>query len=212
VRYCSAQLIRRDATSADPARTARFTASTGGGDRYGDVIDPAGWELKNFRANPVLLYGHASREMPIGRVTHVAVENDALMADAEATPEGVDPRADTAWALISSGFLRAVSVGFQPLPDGETPIRDPEGWITGWHYSHQELLELSVVTVPANAAALAVAKSYGGEALFGGELDGGARRRGQAAAARRAEPVAKQFEAERRRMRLRLLNLGACRR
>jgi hypothetical protein len=75
-----------------------------------------------------------------------------------------------------------VSVGFLPLA-APNPIYDADKRLTGFEFISQELLELSVVTVPANPNALQLAKSV---ALSGEELrclfDGGTAARVAAAA------------------------------
>ena len=66
--------------------------------------------------------------------------------------------ADDVWKAVDGGFVQAVSVGFLPLDDPGI-IRDDEDRFTGFEFDNQELLELSVVPVPANPSALAVARA-----------------------------------------------------
>ena len=157
-----AATITRDATSAD-TRSIRFVASDESVDRYGDIIRADGWKLENFRKNAVLLFGHNSRDLPIGKVTDVGVVGKQLEATAEFMPEGMNDFADAVWHAVEAGFLNAVSVGFLPLsePNYIFAADDPDhkGWPTGYEFVDQELLELSVVPVPANPQALAVARS-----------------------------------------------------
>src|SRR6187399_272538 len=97
------------------SRRARFVASDETVDRYGDIIRASGWQLENFRQNPVLLFGHQTDSLPIGKVEPIAVEGTRLIAHAEFLPEGVSSFADSVWSLIEHGALNAVSVGFLPL-------------------------------------------------------------------------------------------------
>lgn len=159
--------ISRDATiekaPADaPPRTVRFVASDETVDRYGDIIRASGWDLSNFRRNPVLLFAHQSRELPVGTVT-TWIDGTRLLADATFLPKGVYDFADQVWSVVDAGALRAVSVGFLPTVDPKYiwAADDPnhEKWPTGYEFVGQELLELSVVPVPANPEALAVARS-----------------------------------------------------
>src|SRR5262249_37087704 len=69
-------------------------------------------------------------------------------------------RANVVWGLLEKGHMRAVSVGFSPTGKINSLVDDKGNW-TGFEFTSQELLELSVVPVPANPAALAIAKSYG---------------------------------------------------
>jgi phage head maturation protease len=146
------------------ARTLRFIASDETVDRYGDIIRVAGWDVTAFRSNPVLLFGHKSGSLPVGKVAEITVDTKArqLVADTEFMPEGMSAFADEVWRAVDGGFLNASSVGFMPTVD-PNPIwkNDDEetGILTGFEFVGQELLELSVVPVPANPAALAVARS-----------------------------------------------------
>jgi Escherichia/Staphylococcus phage prohead protease len=151
------------AAGGDGARRITFIASDETVDRYGDIIRASGWKLENFRRNPVLLWAHSSREPPIGRVPDIRVEGTRLIADCDFVPEGVDPFADLVWTLIDQKFVNASSVGFMPLADPKV-IRDDDDMITGFEFNDQELLELSVVPVPANPQALAVARAFGADA------------------------------------------------
>jgi HK97 family phage prohead protease len=153
------QVERAEGADAE-ARRMRFIASDESVDRYGDIIRVEGWDLSNFKANPVLLFGHDSRSVPIGRVTEIAVEGRALVASAEFRPEGDSEMADDVWRALQGKFLNAVSVGFLPtkMPND---IKDPatNEWTGGYEFIAQELLELSVVPVPANPQALALARA-----------------------------------------------------
>lgn len=157
-----AATITRDKTST-ATRSIRFVASDESVDRYGDIIRAAGWRLENFRKNPVLLFGHQSRNLPIGKVAEVGVVGTQLEATAEFMPEGMSDFADECFRAVDAGFLNAVSVGFMPLAEPNYIFADDDpdhkGWPTGYEFVEQELLELSVVPVPANPQALAVARA-----------------------------------------------------
>jgi phage head maturation protease len=157
--------IEREPGLSDGPRRVRYVASDESVDRYGDIIRASGWQLDNFRKNPVLLAQHNTNTLPIGKVDPVGIEGTRLIAHAEFAPEGTSTLADAVWALVDKGYMNAASVGFMPLAD-PNPIRgepDPKtGYqpITGWEFIAQELLELSVVSVPANPNALQLAKSF----------------------------------------------------
>jgi HK97 family phage prohead protease len=144
------------------ARTVQFIASDESVDRYGDIIRADGWDLSNYKKNPVMLFGHNSREPPIG-TTEVWVNNKKqLMAKATFLPEGVSAFADEIWRIVDAGALRAMSVGFLPTeaPNLIWKNDDEEtGIVTGFEFIAQELLENSVVPVPANPQAIAAARS-----------------------------------------------------
>jgi HK97 family phage prohead protease len=158
-------LLHRDALISgtevsDGERHMRFIASDESVDRYGDIIRANGWQLDNFRKNPVLLFGHQSRALPVGQVDPIQVVGTQLIADCQFLDEGSTQMADEVWACVDAGALRAVSVGFAPTGPINQLIDQNGSW-TGFEFTSQELLELSVVPVPANPQALAIAKSLG---------------------------------------------------
>jgi len=157
-RQLRAAYIQRDGV-ASSERRVRFVASDETVDRYGDIIRASGWQLDNYRKNPVLLAAHDTDLFPIGRVDPVAVEGTKLVAHAQFAPEGTSTVADAVWSLVDKGFMQAVSVGFLPLAP-PNPIFNEDKSLTGFEWIAQELLELSVVSVPANPNALALAKSF----------------------------------------------------
>jgi HK97 family phage prohead protease len=124
-------------------------------DRMGDVIESAGWDVAEFRKNPIALFSHQSG-FPIGKWRDVKVDGKQLRGTLELAPAGASPRIDEIRALVEAGILRAVSVGFKPKVG--SPINVEAPW-NGTKYSKQELVECSLVAVPANPNALSVAKS-----------------------------------------------------
>jgi|KBSMisStandDraft_5_1062788.scaffolds.fasta_scaffold16063_5 HK97 family phage major capsid protein/HK97 family phage prohead protease len=126
-------------------------------DRYGDIIEPSGWLLDSFRKNPVALFNHQPDKV-VGNWRNVRVEGERLIGDFEPAPPGTTQVADDVRRLIEANLLRATSVGF--LPRESEPI-DPKNPWNGTRYLQQELLETSIVSVPANPAALQLARSLG---------------------------------------------------
>lgn len=124
-------------------------------DRYGDIIMAAGWVLTNFKKNPIALFGH-SNGFPIGNWTDIRVEGNKLVAKLKLASRGTSARIDELISLVEQGILRAVSVGFMPIKS--EPL-NPERPYGPQRYTKQELLETSLVSVPANPSALALAKS-----------------------------------------------------
>ncbi|WP_193760222.1 phage major capsid protein [Bradyrhizobium yuanmingense] len=124
-------------------------------DRYGDIIDASGWVLSNFKKNPIALFGHSS-SFPIGTWSDIRIEGKKLVAKLNLAKRGTSARLDELIGLVEQGILRAVSVGFRPIKS--EPI-NPDRPYGPQKYTKQELLETSLVSVPANPAALALAKS-----------------------------------------------------
>jgi HK97 family phage prohead protease len=126
-------------------RVRRFTISTASVDRDNDTIDPRGWRLDNYRKNPVVLWAHDYRQLPLGKALDVRVEGTRLVSEAEFADHEM---ADTVLKLIDDGFLRATSVGFKPVRFERNVERG------GIDFKEQELLEFSVVPVGANPEAI----------------------------------------------------------
>jgi HK97 family phage prohead protease len=136
--------------SNDPTSRARtFIISTASPDRDDDTIAASGWHLDNYRRNPVVLWAHDYDSLPIGKCTDIKVLNGQLVATALFADHEL---ASTVLSLIDGGFLNATSVGFRPI--ATKPLASG-----GTAFTEQELLEFSVVPVPANPEALIVARS-----------------------------------------------------
>jgi HK97 family phage prohead protease len=140
--------------TASTADGMEFVLSDATVDSYGDVVEPSGWDLKRFKQNPIALFGHRS-DFPIGKWVDVRVEEGRLKARLEMAKAGTSYRLDELRRLIEQGILRAVSVGFRPI---KAEPRSPDKPYGPQRYLKQELLETSLVSVPANPAALSVAK------------------------------------------------------
>jgi HK97 family phage prohead protease/HK97 family phage major capsid protein len=126
-------------------------------DRYGDVIEPAGWMLDQFRQNPIALFNHSPNQ-PIGKWKNIRVTDERLVADFEPAAKGTSRRTDEILSLIEQNILRATSVGFLGIESEPLDPKRPGG---GTRYTRQELLETSIVSIPANPAALQLARSLG---------------------------------------------------
>lgn len=123
-------------------------ASTNAVDRHGEVIDNNGWELKAYKKNPVILWGHDHNEPAIGISKRTWVDGVGKKAKLMIQPvlHDVTEKARAVKTLVEMGVIKTLSVGFKPLesPDGVT-------------FTKNELLEVSMVNVPANAEAMALA-------------------------------------------------------
>ena len=139
-------------------RMARFVAVTEKPNRTGSVVEVAGWDVEHWMKNPVILWGHSYHEPPIGRGVRIQkmLRPRQLLLDVEFTPEDVNPFGAMVGRMVKSGFLRAVSVGF--LPQESEPMDKDDEW-GARRYKKQELLEVSVVTVPMDPYALATLNS-----------------------------------------------------
>ena len=137
------------------ARRIDFTISTASVDRDRDTIAVAGWKLTPFKKNPVVLWAHDYSMPPVARATKIRVDGESLKATAEFAPAESYPFAETIYQLLKGGFLQATSVGFRPLKHAWNAERG------GMDFEAQELLEFSIVPVPANADCLMEGKAAG---------------------------------------------------
>jgi len=137
------------------SREATFILSTEDVDRDSDIIKQDGWEFENFWKNPILQVGHDTSKFPVGKFTNIYTQDGVTYGTAQFAEKGTSEVADLAYDLIQQDILRSVSVGFR----GKGEAND-YGGIT---YDEQELLEVSLVNIPANQNAQVVAKEYSEE-------------------------------------------------
>lgn len=154
-------------------RLLKITGTTEEQDRDGDIMEINGWELDNFLKNPVMLYAHDYRGIPVaGAVNIVKRRNPKRLEFWEKfPPEGLYAFADLILDLYDLKILNASSVGFIPYKwdpmDGEKEDVPPHQRY-GRRYKQQELLELSACPVPANPGALQSMLSLEGKSYAGG--------------------------------------------
>jgi len=166
----SKQVIAPARAIGDESRSLRFTISTADVDREQDRIALEGWDLRNFKRNPVVLWGHDAARLPIGRAFDLTLEDGALKASVEFIPEDLPEGgafAESVHRLARLGFIAATSVGFRPTKWEYTTdkARGADDWFPGIDFNEQELVELSIVTVPANPEALLETDTIDGDAL-----------------------------------------------
>jgi len=132
-------------------------------DRMGDVIKVSGWSFEDFKANPNLFFSHNTRDLPVGRSLKTRKGRSqsglrALLMDEEFHEADLNPEAELVWRMAAAGALPGRSVGFiaHEAKHPETPEEREKLKLGPWGvlYLNQELLESSIVPVPANADAL----------------------------------------------------------
>lgn len=134
--------------------TFHFVMSTSDIDRDFEKIDQKGWNLKNYLANPVILWSHDYHIPAIGFAENVKadlnLEGDIRFNDKEFDEFG--------WSIgqrVKAGALRCGSVGFRV---DEVEFLDGQNRECDLIYRKQELLEFSICCVPANPFAIAEPK------------------------------------------------------
>src|SRR5262249_8476253 len=100
----------------------------------------SGWQLDNFRKNPVLLFAHDSRQPPVGQVPSIEVVGTELIADCLFRPEGDSQLSDDVWRAVDGGFLRAVSGDFTPTGPTNELVGSAGNW-PGYHPMTQGKIE-----------------------------------------------------------------------
>src|SRR6266849_10449271 len=137
-----------DSINASPGgRELTFRITTNAVDREKDTIAADGWNLEAYKKNPVVMWAHDYRMLPVGRATAIERVSNGLRSTAEFTTADLNPFGDTVYRMLKAGFLRATSVGFAPTKWAFNEERK------GVDFQAQELLEWSICPVPANAEA-----------------------------------------------------------
>ena len=172
-------VVNKDVASkaqSEKNRTVTFIASTPSIDRDGDVTNSKGWQLDNFIKNPVIGYQHQVVShglciapdpddiLGVGKNLRIGDKGE-LLVDITFEDKETNPKAEKIFRKVLNGTLSAVSVGFIPVADKETGEYSRKGLVekgenpdANYLYG-QELLEISIVNVPANPDAVALRKS-----------------------------------------------------
>jgi len=132
----------------DEAKTFRFIGTSEAKDRDNEIVLIDAWDFSNYKNNPITLWGHENRSLPIGKT--VAILKDevkkVIYFDIEFS-ESYD-FAKTVKGLVEEGILRATSVGFR-VNDWEWDEKSD-----ALVFTKTELFEISIVNVPANQDAV----------------------------------------------------------
>jgi len=121
-------------------------------DRDLERMDPAGWDLKNFKKNPIVLWSHDYMRPAIGKVESPRVKDGELVGRVRFSSKEVDPFAAMIEGKVREDIIRTGSVGF--LSRKIEILDDPDKPETLIHRK-QELYEFSIVNIPSNVNATA---------------------------------------------------------
>jgi HK97 family phage prohead protease len=150
----------------DEERTIEAIGSKQIEDRDKDIVYVDGINLKNYKENPIVLFAHDHRSLPIGRAEKVWKDGKELKFKIKFTEPEVNPVGDTVYKLIKGNYLNALSIGF--IPDYSTAkYSEKRG---GYDYYNSELLEVSIVPVPSNPKAVVTSKQLD-DAVSKGVID-----------------------------------------
>lgn len=133
----------------DEKRVLSGTASTPTPDRVRDIVEPLGMTQRG----PINLFLYHAHDKPVGHVEFGRPKKTGIPFEAS-IPDVVEAgtvreRVNEAWHSVKYRLLQAVSIGFTPLDDAVELLKDG-----GLRFMKWEMLELSLVGVPANPDAL----------------------------------------------------------
>jgi len=136
---------------AKKIKMAELTLTDESLNRYGTRILSKGVSLANFKKNPVMFYNHDRSRLPIGKWEGIKNTEGKLRA----TPnfDSGDEFAKEVKRKFEEGYLNAASVGILVT----AVSNDPELMLPGQSnptITKCELMEASIVDVPANANAV----------------------------------------------------------
>lgn len=143
--------VEKIGKAKDQNGTFDVIISTEDTDRSGEIVKQSGWELTNYKNNPIVLWGHDYYSLPVGVCTETYLtEKDgvpALGAKGVFLSADINPFAQQVRKLYEFGIGKGAgvgcttSVGFIPKEFDE----NARNTIT-----KAELLEFSFVPIPAN--------------------------------------------------------------
>lgn len=157
-------LVRKGLTPADVKfeegeRAAISYITTNTVDRDMEIVDPKGAMLKDYKKNPVVLFGHNYHSLPIGKNEWIKSDEKGLIAK---TIYAEHEEADKVYQYRKAGFPLAESIGFIPIKFRD--LDEAEQKANGGArriYDKWILLEYSDVAVPSNPQATEIAISKG---------------------------------------------------
>lgn len=150
--------IPMEIRSTDEGVSHEFIISDASEDRYGTVIPVDAWDLSNYKKNPIVAYQHETGgyyndpDTIIGR-GEVWKEDGKLIGRVIYEPANINPLAEKIRKKVEFGTLSSTSVGFLGH-DGhwgnEERGEDPDLF----YFDRVELIEFSIVNIPANPNAI----------------------------------------------------------
>ena len=151
---------------AGKASTFVATITTDSVDRDGEVVVPSGMNSRDYERNPVLLYEHDVKS-PIGKMLGMKRGERSIEAEFALAPRPDNHVGewfpDTVASLMDFGALNTMSIGFLGMEARPASKADTEKYGQGVRrvYGKWKLLEVSVVSVPANQDAIVTAVRKG---------------------------------------------------
>ena len=142
------------ATDIEAGEGFPWTLSTFDLDRFGERIDPTGWDFKRYMENPVVEWAHRYDIPAIGKIECLVIDDEGLHGLVIFNDKSFDHFGWSIGQRVKAGVIRAGSVGFRVI-EIEIPSKEDSRDGTSLIFRKQELLEFSICNVPANPFALA---------------------------------------------------------
>jgi hypothetical protein len=159
-----------DAKTVEETRTIEFIINSERKDRHKDILDYNNWKLDNYNANPIVGYQHnvygdnmCSGPNPDDVLGKGKAYPDTfkgmrvIVSSVEFEPKEINTTAEKVFRKVLFGSLNAASVGIVPTGKIKTEYtKSDKGEIIDQtnYWPGQELLEWSIVNIPANADAV----------------------------------------------------------
>lgn len=140
------------------AEKKRFILHTEALNSHGLWIKTDGIKMERFMANPVMYFNHDMWTLPLGRWEDLKVEGGSISASAD-----IDDSSEYEKRIkgkVDKGYIKAASIGVRILEMSDSPEYLKQGQ-TRPTITKCELIECSIVDVPANSEALMEVRFYG---------------------------------------------------
>lgn len=158
-KFAQAQ-VRKISDDVEKTRYIEFVASDNSRDSYRTVLPVDKWDLNRFNKNGVIGYQHAlyystNPDTVIG-TGRAFIEDNQLIVGITFEPVELNPIAEKLFRKVLHGTIKAVSVGFDPIGEGAWGVGEEAYGKANetYYYAGQDLLEVSVVHIPANKNAV----------------------------------------------------------
>ena len=141
-------MVVTEARQAEDGSGHRMVIAANDLSRNGDELNLRGVSFKNYRKNPVVLWAHDAYEgIPIAKTVKIGHdEQGRIVADFEFNSEDeFAARVENAW---NGGFIRGASIRY--IPTKVVEVRNEAGEVERFRVDKSELLEWSLVPIPAD--------------------------------------------------------------
>lgn len=139
-------------------RGATFIFNNESVGRDGHIVLNRGIQTDNYERNPTILWAHDDSMLPIGRASALRIGEPVSKVDIEFTPRDLNPFGAMVGELVRAKFLNACSMSWMPLKWKLSTDKNRAG---GVDFTEVDLLEISIVPIPALPGAIATARANG---------------------------------------------------